>query len=158
MMDRRVLVENMSRATVTLIFSNANFKRKLKGEGTKTYIPFEILYEGLSEPGIQVMLDKGIIRIVELKDRIDLGLEAEGELAAENTMSSSEILEIVKENNPIKIKETLESLAENQREKFVKVVIENDIYSAGLAKFVKDYTGIDLLKAMQDYKADQEEA
>ena len=158
MSDRKVLVENMSKATVTLIFNNANFKRNLKGEGAKVYIPFEVLYEGLSEPGVQVMFDKGILRINDKKDRVDLGLEFEDEVVVANSMSSSEMLIILKENNPIKIKETLEGLAENQRIKFAQVAIENDIYSAGLAKFIKDYTDIDLLKAMQEYKAEQEDA
>lgn len=157
MSDRKVLVENMSNATVTLIFSNSNFKRKLKGEGAKTHIPFDVIYEGLSEPGVMIMFDKGIIRVVDKQDRVDLGLEMEEEVVA-TSLSSSEMLAILKENNPIKIKETLEGLAENQQKKFAQVAIENDIYSAGLAKFIKDYTGIDLLKAMQDYKAEKEDA
>lgn len=158
MSDRKVLVENMSKATVTLIFNNANFKRNLKGEGAKVYVPFEVLYEGLSEPGVQIMFDKGVLRINDKKDRVDLGLEFEDEVVVANSMSSSEMLAIIKENNPIKIKETLEGLAENQRIKFAQVAIENDIYSSGLAKFIKDYTGIDLLKAMQEYKAEKEDA
>lgn len=154
MTNRIVWVENMTKATVTIIIRNANFKRTLKGEGAKASIPFDILYEGLSEPGIGVMLEKGYIRINNKQDRIDLGLETTDDIneIIENSLDSSTMLKILKDNNPVVIKQTLEQLAETQRIKFANVAATNGIYSPGLAKLVKDYTNIDLLKMMQDIK------
>lgn len=159
MSDRKVTIENMTRATVTLVIESANFKRKLKGEGAKTPINFSTLYDGLSEPGVMTMFIKGFLRVVDKQDRIDLGLdEAESiEEVKDITMTSAEMLTILKESNPIKIKETFEQLVESQRLKLVQTAIENDIYNAGLAKFVKDYTGIDLVQALSDYKLEQDE-
>jgi hypothetical protein len=158
MANQKILVKNMTNATVTLIIENANFKRTFKGEGAKTYIPFDILYEGLSDSGIEKMFTKGYLKVVEKQDRIDLGLEFEDKVESlENTMDSNEMLEIIKEGNAIKIKETLEALAPIQQKKFAQVAVDNEIYTAGLAKFIKDYTGIDLLKSIQDRKIDLED-
>ena len=156
MSDRKVEVVNMTNATVTLVFPNGNFKRVLKGEGARTTVPFDVLYEGLSEPGMFTMLRQGIIQITKKEDRVDLGLEEEENIAV--SMSSADMLKVLKENNPISVKATLEGLSDLQRKKFVQVAVENDIYSAGLAKFVKDYTGIDLLTAMKNHKMAQEDA
>ena len=160
MTDRKVLVENMTKATVTLVVRNSNFKRELKGEGAKVYIPFDIIYNGMSEPGVDVMFNQGYLRIADKQDRIDLGLEIGTEENTENVqtaLSSKEMLEILKENSPIKVKETLNSLAEKQRIKFAQVAAENGIYTPGLAKLINDFTGLDLLKIMSDLKKEQED-
>ena len=161
MTNRNVLVENMTKATVTLVVRNSNFKRALRGEGAKVNIPFDVLYNGLSEPGVDVMFQQGYLRIANKQDRIDLGLEFADD-ATEDTdvqaaLSSAEMLAILKENNPIKIKSTLEGLAEKQRVKLVNVAAENGIYSPGLAKLIMDYTGMDLLKVMTDVRDEAEE-
>ena len=162
MTTRMVLVQNMTKATVTLVVNNSNFKRALQGENAKVNIPFDVLFNGMSEPGIDVMFKKGYLYIPNKQDRIDLGLEfAEDEEVndeeVKTALTSAEMLAILKENNPVVIKTTFENLAEIQRMKFANVAAENGIYTPGLAKFVKDYTGIDLLKAMKDIQDDKED-
>ena len=162
MTTRMVLVQNMTKATVTLVVNNSNFKRALQGENAKVNIPFDVLFNGMSEPGIDVMFKKGYLYIPNKQDRIDLGLEfAEEEEVndeeVKTALTSAEMLAILKENNPVVIKSTFENLAEIQRMKFANVAAENGIYTPGLAKFVKDYTGIDLLKAMKDIQDDKED-
>lgn len=162
MTTRMVLVQNMTKATVTLVVNNSNFKRALQGENAKVNIPFDVLFNGMSEPGIDVMFKKGYLYIPNKQDRIDLGLEfAEDEEVIDEevktALTSAEMLAILKENNPVVIKTTFENLAEIQRIKFANVAAENGIYTPGLAKFVKDYTGIDLLKAMKDIQDDKED-
>lgn len=162
MTTRMVLVQNMTKATVTLVVNNSNFKRALQGENAKVNIPFDVLFNGMSEPGIDVMFKKGYLYIPNKQDRIDLGLEFAEEEEVNNeevktALTSAEMLAILKENNPVVIKTTFENLAEIQRMKFANVAAENGIYTPGLAKFVKDYTGIDLLKAMKDIQDDKED-
>ena len=162
MTTRMVLVQNMTKATVTLVVNNSNFKRALQGENAKVNIPFDVLFNGMSEPGIDVMFKKGYLYIPNKQDRIDLGLEfaEEDEVNDEEVktaLTSAEMLAILKENNPVVIKTTFENLAEIQRMKFANVAAENGIYTPGLAKFVKDYTGIDLLKAMKDIQDNKED-
>ena len=125
MSDRKVKVVNMSNATVTLSFRNSNFKRTLRGEGANIDIPFNTLYDGLSEPGVEIMITQGYIAIPDKQDRIDLGLEHEEDEQDLNdiTMSSKEMLE---------------------------VAIQNGIYSPGIAAIIKKFTGIDLAAAIAD--------
>lgn len=152
--NRKVEVKNMSNAIVTLSFKNSNFKRSLRGEGARIDIPFETLYDGLSEPGVEIMFKKGYLAIPNKQDRIDLGLEYEdGETLENITMSSADMLELLKEGNAVKIKEALEDLAPAQQKKMADVAIKNGIYSAGIASIIKKYTGIDLAAAI----ANQEE-
>ena len=162
MTNRMVLVQNMTSATVTLVVRNSNFKRALQGEGAKVNIPFDVLFNGMSEPGIDVMFQKGYLYIPNKQDRIDLGLEFADDVEdnaeeAKTALTSAEMLAILKENNPVVIKTTFEALADAQRIKLVNVAAENGIYTPGLAKFVKDYTGMDLLKAMTDVRDEQED-
>lgn len=150
MADRKVEVKNMSNAIVTLVFRNSNFKRILRGEGAKIEVPFNTLYDGLSEPGVETMFTKGYLAIPNKKDRVDLGLEEEEQISslAELTMDSKAMLAILEEGNPVKIKETLEKLADSQKKKFANVAIVNGIYSVGLEKLIENYTGINLSKAI----------
>lgn len=162
MTTRMVLVQNMTKATVTLVVNNSNFKRALQGENAKVNIPFDVLFNGMSEPGVDVMFKKGYLYIPNKQDRIDLGLEFDedkevNDEEVKTALTSAEMLAILKENNPVVIKSTFENLAEIQRMKFANVAAENGIYTPGLAKFVKDYTGIDLLKAMKDIQDDKED-
>lgn len=158
MLERKVTIKNVSHATVIYKIENLNFKRILKGENSIIKVPFDVAYEGLSEECVYNLFSRGYLIVVDKQDRIDLGLETEEEVSmSECIMSSEEILKLLQENNPIKIKETFEQIPATQREKIAQVAIENDIYNAGLAKFVKDYTGIDLLKNIQDRKIDLED-
>ena len=116
----------------------------------------------MSEPGVDVMFQKGYLYVPNKQDRIDLGLEFADETKenieeTKTALTSAEMLAIFKENNPVVIKSTFETLADAQRIKFVNVAAENGIYTPGLAKFVKDYTGMDLLKAMTDVRNEQED-
>lgn len=159
MADRKVLVKNMINGTVVFVVENANFKRSFKGEGAKAYIPFEILFEGLSQEGAMFLFTDGILAIDNKQDRIDLGLEFEDEPSQLDhiSMDSAKMLEIMKANNPVTIKETLEQLSTEQRKKFAQVAVENKIYTASLAKFIKDYTGIDLMKCIQELDDESED-
>ena len=152
MSDRKVKIINMSNATVTLAFMNSNFKRVLRGEGAYLDVPFNILYDGLSEPGTDIMFTKGYLSIPDKKDRVDLGLEYEDDTQGlENiTMSSKSMLELLKEGNAVKIKSALEELAPAQQKKMAEVAIQNGIYSPGVAAIINKYTGIDLAAAIAD--------
>ena len=114
MADRKVEVRNMSNATVTLCFRNSNFKRVLRGEGARIEIPFDTLYDGLSEPGVDVMFSKGYLAIPNKQDRVDLGLETEfSDVDLDKiSMSSKDMLELLKNGSPVDIKATLEELSE----------------------------------------------
>lgn len=147
--NRKVLLVNMSQATVNFSVPNSNFSRTLKGEGAKTYVPFDIMFEGLSEPGVDILFQEGFLHIEDKQDRIDLGLDTIAESDA-TLMSREEMLEILKENNPVKVKAVLDSLALEQKKKLAHIAIENDIYTAGLAKLIKDATGIDILAAIKN--------
>lgn len=152
MSDRKVKVVNMSNATVTLSFKNSNFKRTLRGEGANIEIPFSTLYDGLSEPGVEIMITQGYIAIPDKQDRIDLGLEHEEDEQdlSTITMSSKEMLELLKEGNPINIKASLEKLSKPQQKKMAEVAIQNGIYSPGIAAIIKKFTNIDLAAAIAD--------
>ena len=155
---RKVTIKNMSNATVTLHFRNSNFKRVMRGEGAKIDIPFDTLYDGIGEPGVEFMFTKGYLAIPEKQDRIDLGLESEDSVASmgDLTLGSKEMLAILTEGDPVKIKATLSKLAPSQQKKFANVAITNEIYSMGIAKLINDYTGIDLAKAIAAKKDEQE--
>ena len=152
MSDRKIKVVNMSNATVTLSFKNSNFKRTLRGEGANIDIPFNTFYDGLSEPGVEFMITQGYIAIPDKQDRIDLGLEHEDDEQdlSTITMSSKEMLDLLKEGNPVNIKASLEKLSKPQQKKMAEVAIQNGIYSPGIAAIIKKFTGIDLASAIAD--------
>lgn len=155
--NRRVWVENLSRATLTLMVPNRNFVRELRGEHAKTQIPFDVMFEMLSEPGMDVIIDEGCLYIPNKQDRIDLGLEQEGDTDTmdAHVMGSEKILEILQSNDPIKVKEMLDSLAAEQKKKVAEVAVENKITSYGIATLIKQATGVDVFKRIQQDAEEQ---
>lgn len=149
MADRKVQVKNMSRNTVVLIVENSNYLRKFDGEGAIIHVPFDVLFEGLSEKGVMTLIEEGVLSIVDKQDRIDLGLETADEESKYVTMSSEEMLAILNKNNAIELKETLSNLPLEQQRKFAAVAVENDITNFGINKIIKDITGIDVIKNVQ---------
>lgn len=159
MTDRKVWVENISRATVTLMVPNCNFVRELRGEGSKTQIPYDILFEALSEPGVDVMFEEGFLYIPNKQDRIDLGIETEDDEVSveEKVLSSDKILEILMSGNAVAVKEMLDKLAIEQKKKVAEVAVDNQITNYGVATLIKQATGIDVIKRVQENISEKED-
>lgn len=160
MTERNVLVQNVSNATVVLSFQNANFTRELRGDGAKTYVPFNILEIGISEPGVDVLFNEGYLYIPDKQDRIDLHLEFEEDEATEQekrVMDKKDMLALLRRGDAVEIKTTLENLAIEQRNKLAEVAIDNKITGYGICKLIKDYTDVDVMKAVKEAEEDSQE-
>lgn len=151
MSDRKVVVKNVSKFMVGLSFPNSNFHRLLKGEGSKVFIPFDVIEEGISEPGTLELFEDGLLVIENKQDRIDLGLEDpdEEENDVPTVLSSREILAILERRSPTEIAAMFDGLAKEQKQKAAQVAIENKISDYGTVTLIKKYTGVDVLKAIQ---------
>lgn len=147
--ERRVLVKNLTRATVVLNIPSATYSHTFKGENSSAKIPFSTLYEGfMSEEGVPALFEEGILYIEDKQDRIDLDMEDEDAEQVVRVMSAKEMEEILSRRNAVEIKKTLTDLAAEQRKKFVDIAIQNEVYSPGIAKIIQDETGVDMLKAI----------
>lgn len=149
MSDRKVLVRNVSNGSVTIYLPNENFRRTFENRGSKVSVPFDILFEGLSESGVEVLFKDGYLMIDNKQDRIDLGLEeADEEIFAEKVKSDEEILAILRTREPIKIKALLEGLAIEQKKNVAMLAIKNKITDYGTVELIKRMTSIDVAKAV----------
>lgn len=149
MSDRKVLVRNVSNGSVTIYLPNENFRRTFENRGAKVSVPFDILFEGLSESGVEVLFKDGYLMIDNKQDRIDLGLEeADEEIFAEKVKSDEEILAILRTREPIKIKALLEGLAIEQKKNVAILAIKNKITDYGTVELIKRMTSIDVAKAV----------
>lgn len=149
MSDRKVLVRNVSNGSVTIYLPNENFRRTFENRGSKVSVPFDILFEGLSESGVEVLFKDGYLMIDNKQDRIDLGLEeADEEIFAEMVKSDEEILAILRTREPIKIKALLEGLAIEQKKNVAILAIKNKITDYGTVELIKRMTSIDVAKAV----------
>lgn len=161
MADRKVQIKNMSRNTIVFIVENSNYLRKFDGEGAIIHIPFDILFEGLSEKGVMTLFEEGALSIIDKQDRIDLGLETADEESKFVTLTSEEMLTILNKNNAVELKETLTKLPLEQQKKFATVAVENNITNYGISQIIKNITGIDVIRNVQiieEMKADEEAA
>lgn len=152
MNERMVLVQNVSNATVVLSFAGASFVRELRGDGAKTYVPFNILEIGMSEPGVDVLFNEGYLYIPNKQDRIDLRMEMEideDESIDEKVMSKEDMLKMLQKGDAVEIKTALTKLAIEQRKKLAEIAIENKITGYGICKLIKDFTDIDVIKAVK---------
>lgn len=159
MTERNVLVQNVSNATVVLSFQNAGFVRELRGDGAKTYVPFNILEIGMSEPGVDVLFNEGYLYIPDKQDRIDLHMEFEEDSSTEQekrVMDKKDMLALLKRGDAVEIKTALSELAIEQRNKLAEVAIDNKITSYGICKLIKDFTDVDVIKAVKE--AEEENA
>lgn len=123
-MERQVAVTSIFNKPVVLFIKNYNFEREFPKEGTTLHVPFNVLFDGLSEFGVRRLFSGGYLTIKDEQTRLDLGLEAKSSTVLSYT--TDEIVQLFKQSDA-DFEETFKALPAAQRTKVIGVAIDNSI-------------------------------
>lgn len=146
-MERQVAVTSIFNRPVVLFIKNYNFEREFQKEGTTLHVPFDILFDGLSEYGVRRLFSGGFLTIKDEQTRLDLGLEASNSTVLSYT--TEEILQLFKQND-VDFEEVFKELPIAQRTKVIGVAIENSITDFKKCQIIKKYSKIDISEAVKN--------
>lgn len=149
-MARMVNLKNMVNKTVGVKLPEYGVNRKWVNKGQVIPIPYETVEQMLWHEGFRKMIDRGILYIESMKDKIDLGLEPVGAEKPENIIVLTEVqIKNMLESQPIEVfKNEVLSLTMTQVNNIVNYAIENEVVDVAKCDFLKTVTKIDILRAI----------
>mgnify|MGYP006976542856 FL=1 len=147
---RKVTVKSMVNYSVGLNIPDLRFKRDFTKEGETKAIDFDTLFEGVTSLGVRTLFDEGILYIENKQDRIDLGLEEEGQPERFRILNRGQILKLLKVDPVSKLQETLETLPREQINRIAEVAIEEKFTDFEKCNVIKKFCGIDVISSVQN--------
>lgn len=147
---RKVTVKSMVNYSVGLNIPDLRFKRDFTKEGETKSIDFDTLFEGVTSLGVRTLFDEGILYIDNKQDRIDLGLEEEGQPERFRILNRGQILKLLKVDPVSKLQETLETLPREQINRIAEVAIEEKFTDFEKCNVIKKFCGIDVISSVQN--------
>jgi hypothetical protein len=147
---RKVTVKSMVNYSVGLNIPDLRFKRDFTKEGETKSIDFDTLFEGVTSLGVRTLFDEGILYIDNKQDRIDLGLEEEGQPERFRILNRGQILKLLKVDPISKLQETLETLPREQINRIAEVAIEEKFTDFEKCNVIKKFCGIDVISSVQN--------
>jgi hypothetical protein len=108
----------------------------------------------LWDNGVRVMIDRGILYIPDMKDKIDLGLEPEDATEPENIIVLSDLqINNLLINVPFSVfKREIDKLPETQVREVVNYAILHEIADIQKTDYIGELTGVDILKVISRNK------
>ncbi len=150
--NTKVEVESIGRGAVGYQpISNPSIKRIWHKPGVKKRISLEELREVVTAPGGYALFTKHLlIKDPEVCEELDLPFE-------DNlSLSETEIEELLK-GNPAKLKSTMPNLHRETQERIAEKAAEMKIDNMSKLQIIKEHSGIDVYKTMQDKETNQSE-
>lgn len=147
---RKVTVKSMVNYSVGLNIPDLRFKRDFTKEGETKSIDFDTLFEGVTSLGVRTLFEEGILYIDNKQDRIDLGLEEEGQSEKFKILNRGQILKLLKVDPVSKLQETLEIIPREQTNRIAEVAIEEKFTDFEKCNVIKKFCGIDVISSVQN--------
>ena len=154
MAQRMVKVQNMVNKTVSVKKPEYGINRRWTQKGQIIPLPYEAVEQMLWDNGVRVMIDRGILYIPDMKDKIDLGLEPEDAAEPENIIVLSDLqINNLLINVPFSVfKREIDKLPETQVREVVNYAILHEIADIQKTDYIGELTGVDILKVISRNK------
>ena len=148
MAERMVTFINTTNRTVGVKIKEYGINKVWKTKNQKISIPYTLVEEMLWHEGFRAMIDRGILYIENLQDKIDLGLEPEGAKKPENILvvNDEEIRDLLIAKPITQFKDFVDKLNPTQITNIVNYAIANDLVDVAKSSYLQEKTGIDILK------------
>lgn len=158
-MNDKVIVKSMSTGRIVIDLPDLRFKREWPKKYSKVTVDAEVLKEALYDPGVEYMINNGLLFIEDMDFKKEVGLEPEDAKEPVNLVPLDEKLmqRILKYMPVSQVGEELKKLNVEQRRMLVTYAIENEMISMDRVDIIKEICGVDLLKAISLKKANEEE-
>lgn len=131
MSNRTVKIESLVNYSVVLSEPYSNFSRTFTKDMQSAVVDYAIMEQGLQLNGFNKMFTNGVLRIVDKKDRIDLGLEAASEddqMEEIFTISTGEIVKLFKSKNYEKIEEAVNKSSDSTIQNMIITLIKFKLF------------------------------
>lgn len=131
MSNRTVKIESLVNYSVVLSEPYSNFSRTFTKDMQSAVVDYTIMEQGLQLNGFNKMFTNGVLRIVDKKDRIDLGLEAASEddqMEEIFTISTGEIVKLFKSKNYEKIEEAVNKSSDSTIQNMITTLIKFKLF------------------------------
>lgn len=158
-MEKVVKIKNESNGRVVINLPDLRLKRTWEKKNVTRLIPFEDLEQAIYDPGLEYMLKEGILSIEDMEVKVALGLEPEGAVEPQNII----ILTDDQKKRFLTVLPMQEFRAEvaklpyEQINNLVDYAIENEITNLDKCDYLKEKTGIDIIRAIQLNRQAKEE-
>ena len=158
-MNDKVIVKSMSTGKIVIDLPDLRFKREWPKKYSKVTVDAEVLKEALYDPGVEYMINNGLLFIEDMDFKKEVGLEPEDAKEPVNIVPLDEkLMQRILKLMPIsQVGEELKKLNVEQRRMLVTYAIENEMISMDRVDIIKEICGVDLLKAISLKKANEEE-
>lgn len=156
---KKVMVRNMMNHPVGIYVPSMNFKRDFPRKDATLPIDFEILQEIMYDPGVEYMFKQGILYIEDMEVKRELGLEPYDAEEPEEiiVLNDGQRRRLLTVASLEELKETCEKLSYEQNQELANYAILNELGDLERAKIIKQFTEVDIIRAIQNRKDPEEE-
>lgn len=151
---RMINLKNMVNKTVGVKLPEYGVNRKWTQKGQVIPLPYDTVEQMLWHEGFRKMIDRGILYIESMKDKIDLGLEPADATEPENikVLSDTQIQNLLISQPYTVFKKEILELEMTQVNNIINYAIANDIVDVQKCELLQKISGIDILKAISTKK------
>ncbi len=161
MSDKKVNVISKVRYPITVSFPELRFSRTWEREGAVKAIDYDIVQEGMSDPGFEYMIRTGMLYIEDLEVKKELDIEPEDAKEPVNIIiySDKEIKELFSTKKTLKAFETaLEKTTDEQRKNIAYKAVDIKLNDLEKARALYEMTGINVAALIEEKVRDEKEA
>lgn len=147
MENKKVMIKNMTNGRVVIKVPDLNFKRIWERKNAVKPVDFEILQQAFYDEGVEYLFKEGMLYITDEKIRVELGLEdEENKIIILDDNMKKRYLTVLPVNE---LKEKLKELTKEQILELADYAINNEIVNMEVKDLLKEYTGIDIIRAIE---------
>lgn len=157
-MDKKVIVESMTNATVGVHVPDIRLHVNWERKGAKKPVSFELLQQAMYDPGVEYMFKEGMLYIDDMEAKIALGLEPEDAKEPQNII----VLDDKQRRRYLTVmpladfKTAMGTLPSEQIKALVDFAVQNEIIDMEKDKVLQELTGVNIVKAIELNRLDKE--
>lgn len=140
MSNRTVKIESLVNYSVVLNEPYSNFSRTFTKDLQSAVVDYEVMEQGLQLNGFRKMFTNGVLRIVDKKDRIDLGLEAVSEddqMDEIFAISTGEIVKLFKSKDYKAIEEAVNKSSDTTIQNMISTLIKFKLFDNNIVDILQ---------------------
>ena len=160
MKENMVMIVSKSDRTLVANIPELRFNRTWTKRGMKIPVEKDVFEQAYYSPGFAYLIDNGLLFVEDMEVKKDLGIEPEEATEPVNILDLTDTLmaRMIKAMPMDELKKTVAKLSAPQREDLAEYAIEhNDSLNMSKIDFLSQVTGRDILTAIKNKKAAEEE-
>ena len=151
MSDRKVTIKNMTNGRIGFDVPDLRLSRTFDKKGATRTVDFDIMAEAIYDTGIEYMFKQGMLEIVGMQDKIDLGLEPEGAVEPQNIiiLTDKQKERFMTVMPMMDFKAEIAKLPREQINAIIEYAIENEKFTMDKSDYLAKITGVNIVKAIE---------